>query len=184
MGFMQTIYHWLYCMDIPDLVLLLILVTTGVRFLRDYLRTRSGWRIPFLIFLVGWGVALFYATLGDRSVEQGIRVEMELFHSYREVWNGGNPEIFRSNFMNMVLFYPGGLLLVLLLPQKWPLWFRCILTVVLLVPISVWIETVQYRFAFGRCEIDDVFHNTAGALLGSVTPFLCIIPRRFYDKHL
>ena len=32
--------------------------------------------------------------------------------------------------------------------------------------LSTWIELVQYCFALGYCELDDILHNTTGCLMG------------------
>ena len=63
----------------------------------------------------------------------------------------------------------------LILPRKWPGWRRCILVVLVLAAMSAGIEYLQYHYALGRCEIDDVIHNTAGTLLGSLAALL--LPR-------
>ena len=84
-------------------------------------------------------------------------------------------KIYRSNFMNMVLFYPAGLLAASLLMRKWPEWCRFILVVTVLAALSAGIEFLQYHFCLGRCEIDDVIHNTAGALLGCLAAM--VLPR-------
>ena len=74
--------------------------------------------------------------------------------------------------MNVALFYPAGLLAASLLPKKWSGWCRCLLVVFVLTAMSAGIEFLQYRYALGRCEIDDVIHNALGALLGSLA-FVC-----------
>ena len=74
--------------------------------------------------------------------------------------------------MNAVLFYPAGLLATVLLPEKWPGWCRCVLVVILFGAMSAGIEYAQYFWQLGRVEIDDVIHNTAGALAGSLAALL------------
>jgi glycopeptide antibiotics resistance protein len=44
-----------------------------------------------------------------------------------------------------------------------------------LAALSAGIEFLQYHFCLGRCEIDDVIHNTAGALLGCLAAV--VLPR-------
>ena len=110
--------------------------------------------------------AVVYITVGQRSGSGGYGVYLVPFHSFREVAAGGSRELYRSNFMNVLLFYPAGLLAVALLPERWPGWLRLAVTVLCLTLLSGGIEYVQYRFAMGRCEIDDVIHNGLGALLG------------------
>ena len=46
------------------------------------------------------------------------------------------------------------------------------MVVIALTAMSAGIEFLQYHFALGRCEIDDVIHNALGALLGSLA-FVC-----------
>ena len=69
--------------------------------------------------------------------------------------------------MNAVLFYPDGLLTAALLPKKWPAWAKLLLIAVIFCGISVGVEYMQYIWSLGRCEIDDVIHNTLGALVGA-----------------
>lgn len=104
--------------------------------------------------------------------------ELIPFHSYRAVLDGGNRELFRSNFMNVVLFYPAGLLACELLPKDWRRAQKLILTVVPFALISAGIEVCQYRFALGQAEVDDVIHNTLGALIGAVVSSIHISGRK------
>ena len=122
--------------------------------------------------LVSLLCVIAYSTILARDGGELLQHNFVPFHSYREVQNGGNIEIYRSNFMNVVFFYPAGLLATSLLPKKWPGWCRFILVVLALTAVSVGIEFLQYRYALGRCEIDDVIHNALGALLGSLA-FVC-----------
>jgi len=119
------------------------------------------------LVLLLWIAIITYATVFGRSTPTHNAISLIPFHSYREVQNGGNPEILRSNFMNVILFYPSGLLTASLLPKKWPWWFRIILIVLLFAGLSVAIEYFQYSYGMGRAEIDDVIHNSLGALIGA-----------------
>lgn len=128
-------------------------------------------------WLIGAGLfpllcVIVYFTIFARDGGDLLQHNFVPFHSYREVQNGGNIEIYRSNFMNVVLFYPAGLLATSLLPRKWPGWCRCLLVVLVLTAMSAGIEFLQYHFALGRCEIDDVIHNALGALLGVLASML------------
>lgn len=120
-------------------------------------------------------LAIAFSTVFARAGGDALQHNIAPLQSYREVWSSGNIEIYRSNFMNVVLFYPAGLLATLILPRKWPGWRRCILVVLVLAAMSAGIEYLQYHYALGRCEIDDVIHNTAGTLLGSLAALL--LPR-------
>lgn len=81
--------------------------------------------------------------------------------------NGGNREIYRANYVNAVLFFPSGLLGFEMLPKCWSEGWKWLLTTVLLALFSACIEYAQYRHGLGLAEVDDVIHNTLGALLGA-----------------
>ena len=148
---------------------MLLLAAVVFCLVKEKFETCRWWRWSIGGLLVMVLAVVLYATLANRSGDHMQPPNLIPFHSYREVMNGGHPELYRSNFMNVALFYPAGLLAVTLLPKKWPAWCRCIPAVILLCAVSVGIEYVQYRFSLGQVEIDDVIHNTLGALAGSVT---------------
>lgn len=162
------LYLWIYCMEMEDIVFLMTVCTFAFCLGKRKWDDRRWWHWTLACLLAALLVAIFYTTVGNRGEPGDITVNLTPFHSYREVWAGGNPELYRSNFMNAALFYPGGLLLTSLLPKKWYGWCKCILVTVLFMAMSIGIEYVQYRYGLGNCEIDDVIHNTVGALLGSI----------------
>ena len=166
---LQAFFLWFYCLSITDAVLLVIVVSVGYLILRQWLENkRFGRPVIALLFLAGLAVTAV-ATLTDRTPGI-IPVEPELipFHSYRAVIAGENKEILRSNFMNVVLFYPAGLFACELLPKSWSLAKRVILVAALFVLVSAGIEFCQYHFALGQAEVDDVIHNALGALIGAL----------------
>ena len=84
---------------------------------------------------------------------------------------GGERELLRSAFMNVLLFYPGALLLRSILPRGTGL-----LVVLGLFAATVVIEVCQFALQLGYAETDDVLHNTLGAVLG-------VLACRQYEKH-
>lgn len=165
----EELVIWFYCLDIPDVVLLLTACTVLFFWIQLKFGHQRIWRRLVTCLLVVLMAFIFKLTLGDRSEGSNFQISLIPFHSYREVWAGGNPELYRSNFMNAALFYPVGLLAASLLPKKWPGWCNCLLAALFLMGVSIGIEYVQYRYSLGRCEIDDVIHNTFGALVGSLS---------------
>lgn len=164
---MHRLLHWFYCLDLPDAAMLLAGGTVIFYLLKAALSHRRWWRwllMGLLMLLLG---AVVYSTLGNRTAGSTGQHIWIPFHSYREAAANGNREIYRSNLMNVALFYPAGLLLSSLLPVRWPGWLRCAVTVVLFAAVSAGVEYAQLRFVLGQCEIDDVIHNAAGALLGA-----------------
>ena len=124
-----------------------------------------------LVGVLLWGGTVIYITILSR--EPGTTFAYgALFRSYREVLAGGNRELLRSNFMNVLLFLPGGLLLGALLPDRWPRWARMLTAGLLLGGMSLAIEQCQHLRMLGNAEADDILHNTLGAVLGG----MCIKP--------
>ena len=179
---LKSIFLWLYCLDMTDALLVMFGFT--VLFLRLHGRhsEKRWWKCLIGTALVSLLCVIAYSTIFARDGGNLLQHNFVPFHSYREVQNGGNIEIYRSNFMNVILFYPAGLLATSLLPQKWSGWCRCLLVVLGLTAMSAGIEFLQYHFALGRCEIDDVIHNALGALLGSLA-FVCTMFFLQKKKH-
>ena len=159
---------WFYCLKLTDAVMLLAICTVLFCLVYTMLKRQNWWRWFCAVLLTASLAAAFLITIGNRGGGSDYQINLVPFHTYREVLNGGHPDIYRTNFMNAALFYPAGLLLTSLLPQKWPGWCRCLLTAALFCAMSGAIEYAQYRYALGNVEIDDVIHNTAGALMGSL----------------
>ena len=164
----KNILHWFYCLPIINVVLLIALVTLVFLVLKGKFNECVWWKLTIRIMLFICIGMMIYVTIANREISNIEQHSFILFHSYREVMDGGNPEILRSNFMNVVLFYPAGLLSAAGFPGKCSKWYRVLLTLVLFITVSVGIEYVQYVYNLGRVEIDDVFHNTIGALLGGM----------------
>ena len=166
---LQAFFLWFYCLSITDAILLVIVVSAGYLILRQWLENKRFWRPVIALLFLAWLVVIAVATLTDRTPGL-IPTEPELipFHSHRAVMAGGNKEILRSNFMNVVLFYPAGLFACELLPKSWSRAKRVILVAVLFALISAGIEFCQYHFALGQAEVDDVIHNALGAFIGAL----------------
>ena len=166
--FLKYLFLQFYCMDMDDILWLMWWMTVGFLVICKYFGTRKWMKQLTGAALLCFLAVIAVATVGDRTGAGAVTVKLIPFHSYREVRSGGNPEIYRSNFMNAVLFYPAGLLCAMLLPATWPKWSRILLTTALFAVLSVGLEGAQYIWRLGRVEIDDVIHNTAGALAGSL----------------
>ena len=115
--------------------------------------------------LLTWFIMMCYITLFSRE-EGNSGVALIPFHQLRQVLNGGTREILRSSWMNILLFVPGGLLLSVFQPIRWPLWVKITFTIMVLTTVSMGIEYLQWCFQLGYAEIDDVLCNSCGACLG------------------
>ena len=157
----DRIIHWVYCLPIANAVVLALAFSGGFFWMyRRYRRTRW-WKTATVVLLTVWTGAVLAHTLLNRG-EEGATVSLIPLQTYITVLQGGEKELLRSAFMNVLLFYPGGLLMVSLFP-KWRT------TVVMgLVLASISIEVCQYFFRLGFVEVDDILHNALGAVLGAV----------------
>ena len=157
----QKVFLWFYCLPIADAVLLILLATAVFLLLRRRCESAPYWKIAISMLLLPWLAVILFGTLGQRT-EGGDLLAPVLtpFASYWAAFSGGSKEIYRSNFMNAVLFYPAGLVAGSLLRRK--LWRL----VGLFVIVSLSIELMQFAFCLGLAELDDVLHNTLGGCLG------------------
>lgn len=77
------------------------------------------------------------------------------------------PELYRTMYMNMLLFMPLGLSLPFAISDKSQ--HNILITVLVGNLLSVAIEACQYVFSLGRCETDDIIMNTLGVIIGSTS---------------
>lgn len=164
-----TVFHWIYCLN----PVLLILLLAGFTVLFAFIYHRNQHRkyckpvLGLLLFIAI--TAIVAATLLSRTERgEGLAPSRIPFASYIKVMQGENPELLRSCFMNVALFYPAGLLGAVLLPRKWHSVWRILLIGLIFMLMSTGIEYVQHIFALGQPEVDDIIHNTLGAVIGGV----------------
>ena len=93
-------------------------------------------------------------------------------------------EAYRELLMNIFLFFPFGLTLSNALPQSWGRCRRIGLTVITGLLLSVGIEYIQYRFALGVAETDDVICNTIGAFIGSTSLLIAHGIEKYNEKTI
>lgn len=111
------------------------------------------------IFCILFGVyiaAVLWITLFSR-IGEGYRGFLLPFHSYVEILKGDRQFLF-ENIGNVVLFIPLGVAL------KWS-GVKDVKKAGLLA--SLLIEVLQFTFALGTFECDDLIHNTLGAVIGA-----------------
>ena len=164
-----TVFHWLYCMN----PIVLIILFTGLTMVFAFVYRKNKHRkyckpVIGLLLLIAISVILA-ATLLNRTERADVLTPSWIpFESYIKVMQGETPELLRSCFMNVALFYPAGLLEAVLLPRKWHSIWRILLTGLVFMLMSTGIEYVQHIFVLGQPEVDDIIHNTLGALVGGV----------------
>ena len=167
---LNRILHWIYCLPLWQAFLLALIATGVFLWLRYRNENSRRWRWILLGLLLCWlAVVLLQTILRERG---NTELSLVPFQCYITVLQGGEEELLRSAFMNVFLFYPGGLILQ-------SLWKRSRIFPLLLIFFlaSVVIEVCQYGFGLGTAETDDVIHNTLGACLG-------VLAARQYEKYV
>lgn len=125
-------------------------------------------KIVLTTTLATYLTAVLYLTVLNRKMGTAIDYELELFWSYKTMVNlpwAHDPKgkwLFREIVLNIVLFVPFGFLPALL-HQKSASIKRIGLLAFL---FSLLIELSQLFFRIGLFELDDLFDNTVGAVIG------------------
>lgn len=109
----------------------------------------------YVMFLLG-------ATLLNRTLGDGEGLRLELFWSYRVVFQEQNWELAKQILYNILAFIPWGILVPKCFGRSMGYWK----VVGSAITMSVGIELVQLIGQCGLCELDDVVHNTLGAVIG------------------
>ena len=105
---------------------------------------------------------VLYMTLLNRSMGNAIDYNLDLFWSYKDMLRVPGNYYFKEIVLNIALFVPFGFLLPMLFEK-----LDSIKLIVLLSFIfSLFIETSQLVFKVGLFELDDLFDNTLGAVIG------------------
>ncbi len=97
-------------------------------------------------------------TILDRTPGEDYQYELELFWSYKEAM-ACTRWLLLEILLNVVLFIPAGFCLSMLMKKR--LWAVAAM-------FSAAIEITQLVTKCGLFEFDDIFHNTLGAVAGSM----------------
>lgn len=157
--------HYIYTRPLVVIILFMVLALAVWSGSAAYIASKR-WRRGNLILAVLMAVAILYATILTRS-EGSAGLILAPFAALAAARQ--QPELYREMLMNVFLFFPLGLTLSNALPRKWHRWVRIILITLIGCILSAGIEYVQYRYALGMAEVDDVICNTLGAFIGSIS---------------
>lgn len=158
---MTGLKHWFFVQPkisvCVEAVLMFVLWTALMLILRGRAR-----RIAACAgFLLAVALIIAMTVWGRRS---GSRCELSLIPFITFVKAKNTPVLYRSMFMNFLLFMPFGLSLPFALPEKVKL--RPLIVILSGFVLSVAVEATQYFKKFGECETDDVIMNTLGVAAG------------------
>lgn len=114
---------------------------------------------------MAYGLFVLYMTMVYREPADH-RGRLELFYSYKRMLS--NDGIRQQIVNNILLFVSLGAGLCSLLSNRYSPVMSMFLSVAVCIALSVAIETVQWFFAIGMAEADDVVSNGLGGLIGAV----------------
>ncbi len=112
--------------------------------------------------LFGYFVALIYLTLLRGGSAAFRDMNLHLFRAWREAWNNYSVRAWLNVLLNVAMFVPLGILLPLAFP-KLRAWYR---TIGIGFCLSLTIELLQLWRGSGVCDVDDLFANTLGTVIG------------------
>ena len=144
---------------------------------------RRGWKKVVGLLLVEYVFLIYCSTVICRKVSEEITGHnFTLFWSYEAIKNG-REDLVTENIMNVVVFVPVGLLTTLVIYDKLKLFKAGLFIIALGLFISSSIETLQFFLKRGFSELDDVFHNTLGCLIGfvivAIIKEIWLLPKRY-----
>lgn len=108
-------------------------------------------------------VVVLSATLLDRfSGWSNRQIDLYPFLSYREAWNSFSRREWRNLILNICMFVPFGLLL----PLYGRRWQKAVPVYTTGLAFTLVIELLQLIFHRGIFELDDIFNNLLGTMIG------------------
>lgn len=166
LGDLQGLLISFYCLEPLELTVLGAYASLVFCMALRKCRHRRRLRAAMISALVLWVAGVLWITMLSREGNGRFQSSWVLLHSYREAFSEGRSEILRSSMMNVALFFPAGLLWAGLCAGRCSVrrQLRFLLPAFFL--FSLGIELSQYVLRLGVAEIDDVMHNTLGAVIG------------------
>ena len=122
--------------------------------------------LAFILYLILLCYLLFFSETYGRTMDSGYRYNLELFKEIKRFWSNRDILGFRSVVINLagniVAFVPFGFFLSMLF-QAGKNVFRCVLVSAL---FSLLVESIQLCTKVGAFDVDDIFLNAVGGLIG------------------
>ena len=148
--------------DVPTsfIVGMLVVFCVGTSLLLTFLGFKKGAKWLTRLMLLEYLVLLIILSVGARTVQAERAFDFTPFWSYRAIL-AGKTVLLTQAIMNVVAFIPIGLLLGCSFDRM--KWWK---VVVIGGAFSLLIETLQFVLKRGFAEVDDVWHNVVGCMIG------------------
>lgn len=129
------------------------------------------------IVLFVWGaIVLLFTVLGRRSYKTDEMIyNIELFSCYRRIFAEHDQPMLISVLQNIVMFVPIGFSLAVIFKKH-----QIIIPTLISFGLSLCIEVCQLLLKSGFFELDDLFNNTLGTIIGIILYLIC----RFFVKSM
>lgn len=128
----------------------------------------------FYLLFIEYLILLFHFAVVDRSVMDDYVIQTELFWGYHDP----SDVIYKDNIVNIIVFIPIGLLISVISKRLFLL-----KSIFIGLFISETIECCQLIFKRGNFDVDDLFNNTAGSLIGALLYLILFYSWRFSRKQ-
>ena len=141
---------------------------------RRFDRTQCVAAILLSLYIV---VLLYFTVIGRYSHEE-YDYQIHIFYSYRFLLEQFDFQSIRQLAINLVMLIPVGFLLSVIIKGK----YKYVIALVLCLLLTVFIESMQLWMKCGSFEIDDMFNNLIGAVIGIL--IYTLIHRMTHQKNV
>ncbi|SDN95792.1 VanZ family protein [Bacillus sp. OK048] len=118
------------------------------------------------LFLVGLFISYVIMVIGVTFLNRGQNyqdgMDLSLFTSYREAWYSFSVRHWQFVYLNIFMFVPLGIFLPILHSR----FQKAVWTIGMAALFTLSIESVQLITGYGIFEVDDLFNNLLGAIIG------------------
>ncbi|RDY25488.1 VanZ family protein [Romboutsia weinsteinii] len=173
---------------VGSIVAFLIAILFLVGYFVVYKKVLKGTKKLEISKLALWAIFLIYiivvlgATLGIRTPGYGGNINLHLFSSYKGALNSFSKVEWRNIILNILMFVPLGILLPLIFKKCRKYWVAYLVGFL----ATVFLELIQLVTGKGIFELDDIFNNTLGCIIGYgivMIFILCFIDKKKESKN-
>ena len=173
MEWIKQLSFYLYACDIHKIILIIVMTVllwgyVNFWFMKTATAKIVWYNLNILIFAISL-MSILVLTLFSRKATQ--KCDICLIPLYTFYLATNSTEMYRTMFMNVLLFVPFGMSMPFILPKASKK--RIVKTNLYALLLSLIIESVQYILALGRTEVDDLICNTLGAAIGCMSYWMC-----------
>ncbi|MBQ8859901.1 MAG: VanZ family protein [Ruminococcus sp.] len=119
--------------------------------------------MSFLMYICLFASITLLSRIGSDIIETSLVPLCSYYGILTKGWDGEGLYIAQSLMGNVILFMPLGLLLAVLFREKK---YKFLIVILSAFVVSLSIEIIQFSFSIGTFEVDDLIHNTLGAVFG------------------